>query len=287
MLFVIGFFIVIASVLGGYYAIGGHLLDLWQPFELVIIVGAAIGACVIANTKFTLGRLAGSFQRLIRGPRYHKKHYLELLSVLYTFFKVARAQGSLGLEAHAEKPHESPIFLKFPVFLANPDAVNFLCDYLRLMTMGTDNPHEVADLLEEEMATKESDANLVPEALRQVADGLPALGIVAAVLGVIHTMGSITEPPEVLGYLIGSALVGTLVGVLFAYGFVGPVAQGMHSIHVLDAKYFECIKVGILAHLNGYAPALSVEFARKTIYPQMRPTFYEVEDTVSSLGINT
>ena len=223
---------------------------------------------------------------MLKGTRYKKESYLELLSLLYILFKMARTKGMLVLEGHIEKPKESPIFNQFPNVLSDHHAVTFLCDYLRLMTLGSDNPSEIEDLLDQELSTHEEEIMHLPSALQQASDGLPALGIVAAVLGVIHTMGAITEPPEVLGRLIGSALVGTFLGVLLSYGFVGPIANGIQAIYQTDAKYLECIKVGLLAHLNGYAPSVSVEFARKAILSQIRPTFYEVEETVSGLSVN-
>lgn len=286
MLWIIGIIIVSVSIFIGYTGGGGHLNVLWQPFEFLIIAGAGIGAFITANTKATLKKVPLSLAHLLRGPRYNKESYLELLSLLYVLFKLSRTKGMLALEAHIDHPNESTLFAQFPQFLTNEEAVTFLCDYLRLLTMGTDNPNEVSDLFDEEMDTHHAQLLVVPNALQQMADGLPALGIVAAVLGVIHTMGSITEPPEVLGHLIGGALVGTFLGVLLSYGFIGPISSGIHSIYELDLKYFECIKVGLLAHLNGYAPAVSVEFARKVLYAQVQPTFYEVEEAVSGLSAN-
>lgn len=286
MLWVIGIFIVSVSIFLGYTGGGGHLGVLWQPFEFIIIIGAAAGAFITANTKATLKMVPLGLAHLLRGPRYNKASYLELLSLLYVLFKLARTKGMLALEAHIDHPEDSSLFAQFPKFLGDEESVTFLCDYLRLLTMGTDNPNEVSDLFDEEMGTHHAKLLLVPNAIQQMADGMPALGIVAAVLGVIHTMGSITEPPEVLGHLIGGALVGTFLGVLLSYGFIGPIANGIHSIYELDAKYLECIKVGLIAHLNGYAPAVSVEFARKVLYVQYQPSFYEVEEAVSGLSAN-
>lgn len=286
MLWILGIIIVSVSVFLGYTGGGGHLNVLWQPFEFLIIVGAAVGAFLTSNTKTALGMVPLGLAHLLRGPRYNKTSYLELLSLLYVLFKLARTKGMLVLESHIDRPKESALFAQFPKFLEDEEAVTFLCDYLRLLTMGTDNPNEVSDLFDEEMSTHHAKLLLVPNAIQQMADGMPALGIVAAVLGVIHTMGSITEPPEVLGHLIGGALVGTFLGVLLSYGFIGPVANGIHAIYEMDLKYFECIKVGLLAHLNGYAPAVSVEFARKVLYQKLQPSFYEVEEAVSGLSVN-
>ncbi|MGL4825129.1 MAG: flagellar motor stator protein MotA [Alphaproteobacteria bacterium] len=286
MLWIIGTLVVLICVFVGYLGGGGHLHVLWQPFEFLIIVGSSVGAFITANTKATLKAFPGGLGDLLKGTRYKKESYLELLSLLYLLFKLARTKGMLALESHIEKPNESPIFNQFPGFLSNHHAVVFLCDYMRLVTLGSDNPSEIEALLDQELETHETEIMQLPGAIHQMSEGLPALGIVAAVLGVIHTMGAITEPPEVLGRLIGSALVGTFLGVLLSYGFVGPIASGLHAVYQTDAKYLECIKVALLAHLNGYAPSVSVEFARKAILSQTRPTFYEVEETVSALPSN-
>ncbi len=193
-----------------------------------------------------------------------------------------RSAGSLpptasALEQHVEKPDDSTLFAQYPRFNADHHAVVFLCDYLRLLTLGTDNHHEMENLMDDEIETHHEEQQAVVGAIQTIADGLPALGIVAAVLGVIHTMGSITEPPEVLGHLIGGALVGTFCGVLFAYGFVGPIASAVKARADADVRYFICIKSGILAYMQGYAPAVAVEFARKALNSDVRPSFYEVE----------
>lgn len=283
MFVLIGWIIVIASVLGGYAALGGHLIVLYQPFELVIIGGAALGAFVTGNPLSVLKKSGGAIGATIRGPSYKKDDYLELLSLLYTIFKLAKTKGNLELEKHVENPEESELFSQFPKFTANHHALTFLCDYLRMLTLGTENPHEVEALMDEELETHHHEQEQVSDAVQSMADALPALGIVAAVLGVIKTMGAITEPPEVLGKLIGGALVGTFLGVLMAYGFVGPLATAMKATHSAESKYFACMKAGFLAHLQGYAPAVSVEFARKALQSNVRPTFAEVEDAVQSV----
>ena len=283
MFFIVGSVIVTASVLGGYAALGGHLAVLWQPFEAVIICGAAFGAFIIGNSKTVVIGVAKSFGPILKGPKYKKDDYLELLSLLYAVFKLARTKGMLALETHVENPHESDLFASFPSVAANHHAMTFLCDYLRLLTLGTDNALEVEALMDEELETHHQENHLLSSAIQTVADGLPALGIVAAVLGVIKTMGSITEPPEVLGKLIGGALVGTFLGVWVAYGFVAPLGTSLKSVHDADAKYMACIKAAILAYMQGYAPAVAVEFARKVLLNDVRPSFYEVEETVQSL----
>jgi chemotaxis protein MotA len=283
MFLIVGALIVIISVFGGYTAAEGHIAVLWQPFEAVIIVGAAIGAFVIGNPKSVLKSAGKAIGVAMKGSRYNKTSYLELLSLLYTIFKLAKTKGMLALEQHVENPGESSLFQQFPNVFKDHHVLTFLCDYLRLMTLGTENAHEVESLLDEEMETHHKEHEQIASAFQGAADGLPALGIVAAVLGVIKTMGAITEPPEVLGHLIGGALVGTFLGVFLAYGFVAPIASSIKNTYEAEQKFLQCIRAGLLAHLQGYAPAVSVEFARKALLSDVRPTFYEVEEAVEAL----
>ncbi|MEE9140751.1 MAG: flagellar motor stator protein MotA [Alphaproteobacteria bacterium] len=283
MLLIVGSIIVVASIIGGYAAAGGHLGVLWQPFEFVIIAGAAVGGFLIANPKPVLLSSTKAIGQVLRGPRHTKESYLELLSLMYAVFKLIKMKGMLVLERHVENPEESDLFQQFPNFSKNHHALTFFCDYLRLLTLGTENAFEMEALMDQEIETHHGEINQVAEAVQTVADALPALGIVAAVLGVIHTMGLITEPPEVLGKSIGGALVGTFLGVLLSYGFVGPMGRALTQIYDAETKYFQCIKSGLLAYLQGYAPAVAVEFARKALTSNVRPTFYEVEDAVQGV----
>ena len=283
MLLIVGSIIVVICTLGGYAALGGHIAVLWQPFEVVIICGAALGGYIIANPKNVLMRTMRATGQAIRARRYNKEAYLELLSLLYQLFKIAKTKGMLTLEQHIEKPEESSIFQQFPGIYQNQAALTFICDYLRLMSLGSEDPHTLEDLMDEEIETAHQESYQVANAIQTVADTLPALGIVAAVLGVIKTMGAITEPPEVLGRLIGGALVGTFLGVWLSYGFVGPLANSLKSMYDAEIKYFQCIKAGLLAHLHGYAPAVSIEFARKALFAEVRPDFYEVEEATQAL----
>jgi chemotaxis protein MotA len=283
MFILVGSVIVIVSVIGGYVANGGHLAVLFQPFEVVIIVGAAIGGFITSNRRPVLQATAKAIPALLKSERHDKEAYLELLSLLYTVFKLAKTKGPLVLEQHVENPAESSMFQRFPKFYADQHAVVFLCDYLRLLTLGTDNHHEMETLMDEEIETHHGELSAVVTAVQNTADALPALGIVAAVLGVIHTMGAITEPPEVLGRLIAGALVGTFTGVLLSYGFVGPIGAAIRARGDAEQRYFLCIKAGILAFMQGYAPSVAVEFARKALNTDVRPTFYEVEEAVESL----
>jgi chemotaxis protein MotA len=280
---IIGVVIVFGCVIGGYMAMGGKLGVLMQPFELVIIGGAAIGTFVLGNSMKVVKAAGAGFGLAFKGSKYKRDDYLELLSMLYSVFKLAKTKGMLALEQHVENPHESALFNQFPKFSADHHAVEFLCDYLRLLTMGSENPHELESLLDEELETHHNEDHAVSSAIQTMADACPALGIVAAVLGVIKTMAAINEPPAVLGGLIGAALVGTFLGILISYGFFGPIANRVKEVNEADAKYLQAIKAGLVAHLQGYAPAVSVEFARKVLFSDVRPTFLEVEEATGKL----
>ncbi len=282
MLVIIGSVVVLVCVFGA-YSVHGDLRILWQPLEFVIILGAALGGFITSNTKANIKQSIKGVKRAFKGPTYGKADYIDLLSVLYQIFKVAKTKGMLVLEQHVEKPDESTLFSAFPKFQKDHHAVEFLCDYLRMMTLGTENANEVETLMDAELETHHQELHGASHSIQIVADGLPALGIVAAVLGVIVTMASITEPPEILGGLIGAALVGTFLGVLMSYGIFGPLANAIKGVDDVDAKYYQCMKAGMLAHMQGYPPAVSVEFARKVIYSTERPTFYEVEESVGAL----
>ena len=284
MFAIIGTLVVIGSIIGGYLMVGGHLAVLFQPAELVIIGGSGIGAFITSNNKETIAGAISGITQVLKGPKYKAEHYLELLTLQYQVFRTAKQKGMLSLESHIENPHESTLFQQFPHFAGDHHAVEFLCDYLRMMTLGTDNPLEVESLMEHELDIHHHHLHEISHAVTAMSESFPGLGIVAAVLGVIHTMGSITEPPEVLGHLIGAALVGTFLGILLCYGFVGPIAVAMKGVFEADHNYLVCLKAGIIAHLQGYAPAVSVEFARKTLSETNRPSFIELEEETGELG---
>ena len=250
MFFIIGFLVVLGCVFGGYVANDGHLHVLWQPFEFLIIIGAAVGAFIIGTPKNVLLNTPKALGDMLGGSPYNKDNFIELLSVLYAIFKIAKTKGMLALESHTENPHDSELFNHFPHFAKQHHAVEFLCDYLRMITLGSDNPHQMEDLMNEELDVHHKESHKQSHAIQTMADGMPALGIVAAVLGVIHTMGSITEPPEVLGHLIGGALVGTFTGVLLSYGFIAPMATSIQGVYDEEAKYYDVIKTAILAYLK-------------------------------------
>ena len=278
MLVIIGSLTVVVCVVGGFVMMGGHIEILIQPVEFIIIVGASIGAFLIANPMTVIKACFKAALGLLKPPRHNKASFLELLTLLYAIFKLVQMKGMLALERHVKNPNESDLFQQFPKFHADEHAVTFLCDYIRLTTLGSDKAHKMETLMDEEIKTHHNNQLEIAEAVNKVAEAMPALGIVAAVLGVIHTMGSISEPPEVLGYLIGAALVGTFLGVLLSYDFIGPMASALKGRSNTDSKYFVCMKAGLMAYMQGYAPAVSVEFARKILYAHERPTFYDVED---------
>lgn len=283
MRLIVGIVIIFGCVLGSYIAMGGHLEVLFQPFEAIIILGAAMGAFIIGNTGPVLKQAAGIFGILLRGPRYNKAAYVELLGLQFSIFKLIQSKGVLALEPHVENPESSSIFTKFPVFMKDHHAVDFMCDYLRMITLGTRVVHELEALMDEELETHHQEQERLVNAIQGLADGTPALGIVAAVLGVIHTMGAISEPPEVLGHMIGGALVGTFLGVLIAYGLFAPFAQSLRNIFEEESKYFLSMKIGLLAHMSGYAPTIAIEFARKSLMSDVRPTFAEIEEATANL----
>jgi chemotaxis protein MotA len=274
---------VIACTLGGYLLNKGHLVVLWQPFEFVIIFGSACMAFLVANSTHIVKQTMKEIQAIYKKEKFAKPQYLELLSLLYLVFKTARTKGWLALEQHIENPQDSDIFKKFPGFYEDGHAVTFLCDYLRLISLGAEKPHEIEALMDQEIDTQSEERNHISHAVQTMADGLPALGIVAAVLGVIHTMGAITEPPEVLGHLIGGALVGTFLGVFLSYGFVGPIASAIKERNDNELKYYLCMKTSILAFLQGAAPPVAIEFGRKILLHDTQPTFIEVEEATQNV----
>ena len=282
---IIGIITVIGCTMGGYLLQGGHMEVLAKaaPLELVIMGGTVAGGFIIANPSIVIKRTLRAMGLLLKKPKYNKAAYIEALCMQYQVFKLAKTKGMLTLEQHIEHPHESTLFGQFPGFQHNHHAVDFFCDYLRLITLGSDKPYELEALMDEEIEVHHSEDNAIVTALQNIADGLPAIGIVAAVLGVIHTMGSITEPPEVLGRLIGGALVGTFMGVWLAYGYFGPMSNSLKAILEAESKYFQCLKLGLLAHLQGFAPSISIEYARKTLLSDVRPTFVEVEEATAAL----
>lgn len=282
MFLIIGLIIVCICVFGG-YSFHGDLRVLWQPIEYFIIGGAALGAFLAGNPKTVWMGAFKSVGTLIKGPKYKKAEYTELLTCLYQTFRLAKSKGDLALEAHVEKPSESSLFSAFPTFQNDHHASDFFCDYLRLLTLGASNPHEIEAIMDQELDVHHHDKLAISSAVRVIGEAVPALGIVAAVLGVIVTMSSITEPPEVLGGLIAAALVGTFSGIFAAYGFLAPMASALESTYNSEHHYFVCMKMGLIGHMQGYAPQVSVEFARKILPDEYKPSFAELEEICSNL----
>jgi chemotaxis protein MotA len=280
MTLIIGFIILVGSVISGYLMHHGKLAVLFQPNEYIIIGGAAIGAFVIAHPGHLIKKTAKSFKYSMKGAPFSKNDYLELLSFMFGIFKFMKTKGVLGLEQHLDKPEDSEFFKPFPALMKNHHAVHFVCDYLRLLTMGVDDKYTLEDMMDKELDKEHHEHESIATSVVTLGDSFPALGIVAAVLGVITTMGSISEPPEILGGLIGAALVGTFLGILVSYGLVCPMGQKIGKYFNEEHKYFEVIKTGFLAHVQGNAPAVSVEFARKMIPSLFMPSFSEMESAI-------
>jgi len=276
----LGLLIVFGSVAGGYVLSHGHLMALWQPFELIIIGGAAGGAFVLANptsvVKAALGGIPGSF----KASPYDKSWYLDLLKLLYEMFTKARKEGLMAIEADIEDPKESELFNRYERIKSDHHVLEFLCDYLRMVVSGGISPFELDNLMTAELDTHEKEAHAPAHALQQVADALPGFGIVAAVLGIVITMGMLGDPDTdsaAIGGHVAAALVGTFLGILLAYGVVSPLSQAVGQRAEEGGRALECIKACILAQQQGYNPQISVEFGRKTMASDLRPSFSELE----------
>ena len=282
MLILIGYFVVIASVFGGYLLIGGHLGALYQPAEILMIVGAGVGSFIASNNGKALKATLRTFSKLKRTTRYNKAMYMELMALQYKLLSKARRDGMLAIERDIDDPQNSPLFADYPKLTNDPMIMAFLTDYLRLMVSGNMDPFEIDSLMEHEIETFQSEAEVPAHSLHTVGDALPAFGIVAAVMGVVHALGSADQGAAVMGVLIAHALVGTFLGILLAYGFVNPVAARILHQVTEAVKMLQCIRVTLMASLNGYAPQLAVEFGRKALYTAERPTFTELEEHVRS-----
>ncbi|MDH5407768.1 MAG: flagellar motor stator protein MotA [Gammaproteobacteria bacterium] len=287
MKFILGIIIVCACVVGGYLGSHGKLEALWQPFELVIIGGGAFGAFIIANPMRVVMQVFKGTFGLVVPSKFNKKMYMDLLTLMYLLFAKARKEGLMSLESDIEEPHLSDVFKAYPSIRQNHHVMDFITDYLRLMVGGNMNAFELENLMDIELETHHHEAEQPSSAVQVVADGLPAFGIVAAVMGVVITMGYISEPPEVLGAHVGAALVGTFLGVLLAYGFASPIANALKTKAEDESKFLQCAKVCIMATLNGYTPQIAVEFGRKAITSDKRPGFLELEEHVKAEGKKT
>jgi chemotaxis protein MotA len=280
MLVTIGYLVVILSIFGGFALAGGHMGALLQPVELLMIAGGALGAFFVGNSGKAIKATFKALPNIFKGAKYTKTAYLELMMLLYEILGKIRKEGLMSIEADVDYPDKSPLFTKYPNILSDHYVMEFITDYLRLMVGGNLNPHEIENLMDGEIETHQQEGEVPVHVITKIGDGLPAFGIVAAVMGVVHTMQSVGIPPAELGKLIAAALVGTFLGILLAYGFVGPLASRLEQRLHESSKLLECIKVTLLANLNGYAPALAVEFGRKVLFSTERPSFMELETHV-------
>ncbi len=282
MFVIVGWVISLACVFGVYIAHGGNIGVVLKalPFEMTTIFGAALGALVANNQSKVLKGVGRGLGECFKGSKYSKARYLELLALLYNILQKARKEGLMSIEKDVEDPHNSPLFQKHPLVGNDHHVTEFITDYLRMMVSGNLNAHEIESLMDTEIETHHHEAHAPVAALQRLAGGLPAFGIVAAVLGVVNTMGSVGQPPAVLGGMIGSALVGTFLGILLSYAFAEPLA-GLLEQKVDDAtKELVCIKTTLLASMQGYAPQVAIEFGRKVLYSTERPSFAELEGHV-------
>jgi chemotaxis protein MotA len=280
MFIIIGAVVVLGSIIGGYLLEHGNLLVLFQPAELVIIGGAAVGALLIANPPHILKAILAGMLSALKPPRYNKAFYLENLKMLWEIFNYARKSGLAKLESDIEEPEKSQIFAKYPKFLADRHALDFFCDTVRMSISGGVGPFELDHLMESDIEIQHHEHQTPVTSLTTMADSLPGLGIVAAVLGVVITMGALGGPPEQIGHKVAAALVGTFLGILLCYGFVGPLASYLAKANDAHAEYLQFLRMGTLAFIKGLAPILAVEFARRSIPPHLRPGFKETEATL-------
>jgi chemotaxis protein MotA len=284
MIGIIGIVVVFSMVFGGYLLHGGTTGPIFEalPTEMMTIMGGATGALIIGNTLGTIKGVLSGIKQVFTGPKWVEQDFLDMLCLLFTFTKMIKSKGILAIESHIENPEESTLFQKYPRILEDHFATAFIADTLRMLTMNLDDPHQVFDAMESQLEKHHHEALRPQEALQTMADGLPAIGIVAAVLGVINTMGSVTEPPEVLGGMIGSALVGTFLGVFIAYTIVGPFSVRLKAVKDEEHQFYMIVRDVLVAHLNGNAPQVSVEIGRGNVPSDVQPTFFELEEALTA-----
>ncbi len=282
MFALIGAAVVIGSVLGGYMWHGGKILALNQPNEVLIIGGAALGALLISTPMGTLKAMIAQIMGVLKGGGYVKKDFLDLLVMMFEIFNVARRDGLVGLENHIEHPEESEILQRYPKFLSNHEAIAFFADTMRVIISGAVQPHDLEDLMDSDIEALHEEEMAPPTALNNTADSLPGLGIVAAVLGIVITMAHINGPPEEIGHNVAAALVGTFLGILACYGFVGPLAASLKRRVEDKTQYVACMKHALLAFNKGVAGVIAVEFARRALASEVRPGFLELEEACNA-----
>ncbi len=278
MSFLIGLVIAMGCIIGGYAAEGGHLAVIWQPWEYLMIAGAAVGTFVVANTLATIKDSGKALVEAIRGQQPSQRDYLDVLGVLYALMRELRGKARNEVEAHVDNPDESEIFKSFPSVLKNQQLTHFICDYVRLIIIGNARTHEIESLMDEEIETLTYDHLRPFHSMTTMSNSMPALGIVAAVLGVIHAMGSLDQSPELLGGLIGGALVGTFGGIILSYGVTSPIAYKIKNLREKQLRVFFIVKQTLLAFMNGAMPQIALEHGRKTISSHDRPSIDMVEN---------
>ena len=282
MFVIVGWLVILVCVFGVYILHGGNIMVILKalPFELVTIGGATLGAFLANNQMKVIKATLRGLGECFKGSKYTKARYMELMALMFDILQKARKEGLMAIEKDVEEPHESELFKKYPTVGTDHHVVEFITDYLRMMVSGNLNAHEIESLMDNEIETHHHESHAAVAAIQRVAGGLPAFGIVAAVLGVVNTMGSVGQPPAVLGGMIGSALVGTFLGILLAYAFAEPLAGILEQKVDESGKELQCIKTTLLASMQGYNPSTAIEFGRKVLYSTERPTFIELESYV-------
>ncbi|MFM9940461.1 MAG: flagellar motor stator protein MotA [Hyphomicrobiaceae bacterium] len=280
----VGLIVTLTCMLGGFAAMGGHIYVIWQPWEYVIILGASLGTFIVANPMKTIKDTGKALTEVIKGAAPKKEDFLIILGCLFVLMREVRSKSKSEVEKHIDNPTESAIFASFPKILQHPQLLTFICDYFRLILMGNARTHEIEALMDEEIATMRADKLKAYSSLVALSEGLPALGIVAAVLGVIKAMSALDQPPEVLGHLIGAALVGTFAGIFFSYAVFTPIATQIKIIREKRMRQYVVIKQTLLAFMNGAMPQIAIEHGRKVISALDRPTVDELEQQTMSAG---
>jgi chemotaxis protein MotA len=281
VLVIIGYIIILAASVGT-FAVHGSVFALWVPTEYLAIAGLLVGGFVAGNSSKVLKASMTALGLAFKGAKYNRAHYVDLLSLMFEILAKVRKEGLMSIENDIENPDSSPLFTKYPNVSADHHVVEFMCDYLRMMVGGNLNAFEIENLMDMEIETHHQEAHQAPHAINEIGQAMPAFGIVVCVMGVVNTMGSVGEPPAVLGKLIAGALVGTFLGILISYGFISPLATQIEQKVEEGSKIFQVVKVVLLASMNGYAPQIAVEFGRKVLFATDRPTFIELEQEIKS-----
>ncbi|MDA5194072.1 flagellar motor stator protein MotA [Govanella unica] len=285
MLSIVGLVLVLVAVFGGYIFSGGKMEPILHalPHEMIVIGGGATAAFLVANSVGIIKGAGKGFTKVFKGPKWKSDDYRDLLSLLFMLTKLVKTKGVIALEQHIEHPEESKIFNHFSKISSDHHVVVFICDYLRMMTMNFDDAYQVEDVMQKDLEKHHAEVHGPAHALAMMAEGLPAIGIVAAVMGIVKTMGSISQPVEILGAMIGGALVGTFLGIFLSYLMVGPIATRLGQILDEEGKFFNVIKDTLVSHLHGNAPQISVEIGRKSVPSSMQPSFYELDEAIASI----